>query len=344
MYLELTTQLWKFWSDGEYYDYTYSLCRSWGNIWSGLWSYQLTWFAWLTGQIYDVDLLSWVDTWSNSKLLITDSLFTLSHVWRNNQIFVDVTSNEIIELGTQKYPYKTIKAALSEITNLYSYKQVNITVYIKESTTAYIEDDTNYILNMTSVKIISYSDTSDSPSKATLVPTQIPQQGLSKRSAFNILTTTDLRLNQILKGSTFTSLQQILILRGSTTFVIAMSNFYLDNVDARRDSVDLGKSIIFIYPISLGSKYIDVRNTVLNMTGTIFMTSDPLNGYFENIQFDTYRLKDGFYFPIKLKLSRSKPCKFGVLQQHYLLYIWKANFIFITSFDIVFWTWQFYLK
>ena len=178
---------------------------------------------------------------------------------------------------------------------MYSHKQVNITVYIKENTTAYIEDDTNYILNMTSFKITSYSD---SPSKATLVPTQIPQQGLSKRYAFNLLTTIDLRLNQILKGSSFTSLQQILILRGSTTFVITMSNFYLDNVDARRDSVDLGKSTIFIYPISLGSKYIDVRNTVLNMTGTIFMTSDPLNGYFENIQFDTYRLKDGFYFPI----------------------------------------------
>ena len=31
MYLELTTHLWKFWSDGEYYDYTYSLCRTWGS-------------------------------------------------------------------------------------------------------------------------------------------------------------------------------------------------------------------------------------------------------------------------------------------------------------------------
>ena len=120
----------------------------------------------------------------------------------------------------------------------------------------------NYILNMTLVKITSYSDTSDSPSKATLVPTQLPQQGLSKRSAFNLLTTTDLRLNQVLKDSLFTSLQQILILRGSTTFVIAMSNFYLDNVDARRESVDLGKSTIFIYPISLGRKYIDIRNSI----------------------------------------------------------------------------------
>ena len=93
MYLELTTQLWKFWSDGEYYDYTYSLCRTWGStfifnkiwsrygrIWSGLWSYQLIWFACPTGQIYDVDLLSCVDTWLSFKLLITDSLFTLSNL------------------------------------------------------------------------------------------------------------------------------------------------------------------------------------------------------------------------------------------------------------------------
>ena len=80
--------------------------------------------------------------------------------------------------------------------------------------------------------------------------------------------------------------------------MIAISNFYLDNVDARLDSVNFGKSTIFIFPINLGNKYIDMRNTILNMTGTIFMTSDPLNGYFENIQFDTYRLKDGFYFPI----------------------------------------------
>ena len=151
---------------------------------------------------------------------------------------------------------------------------------------------------MTSVKITSYSDSSDTPLRTILVPTQIPQQGLSKRSALNLLTTTDLRLNEVLQASTFTNYQKLLILKGEITFVIAMSNIYFNNIDVRRDNVDLGKSTIFLFPINLGDMYVDMRNVILNITGTIFISIDPLNGYFENIQFDTYRLKDGFTFPI----------------------------------------------
>ena len=298
MFLDTTTtHLWKFWDEGYYYDSTHSLWRNWDGIWSKLWAYQLSCFVWATGEYYDTDLLSWVIECPSPKIKILNSQFAISSVWRNNQLYIDASSSQMIELGTKQYPYKTAKAAFSEILNIYSHKQVNITLFIKEYSNLFMEDD-NFILNMTSMTITSYSDLTDSPSRATIIPTDVSQQRLSKRSAFNLLKNTDLQLNEVLQASTFSSIQKLLILKERVTFTIAMSNFYLNNIDVRRDPGDIGKDTVFIFPINQGSLWVDIRNSVLNMTGTIAFSSDPLNGYFENIKFDTSRIKDGFYFPI----------------------------------------------
>ena len=188
----------------------------------------------------------------------------------------------MMELGTKQYPYKTAKAAFSEVLNEYSHKSVNITIFIKEFSILYIQDDINFILNVTSLTITSYSDFSNSPSKAIIIPTESSQQGLSQRSAFNLLKNTDLQLNEVLVSSTFSYLQKLLILKDSVTFKIAMSNFYFNNIDVRRDSTDIDKDTIFMHLIAIGNKWTDVRNSFLNLTGTIIFSSDPLNGHFKN--------------------------------------------------------------
>ena len=298
MYIDLTNGLWRFWDEGYYFDSTHNLWRNWDGIWSKLWAYQTTCFQWTSNQFFDTDLLSWVTDCPSPKIKVSNSQYILSHICRSNEIYINPSSTEIIELGTNQYPYKTAKAAFSELLNSFSHKQINITIFIKEFTTLYIQDDTNFILNMTSVKITSYSDITNNPSKATIIPTQNLQQGLSKRSAFNLLKTSDLWLNQTLQSSTFSDSQKLLILKGGVNFLIAKSSLYFDNVDVRREASDVVKDTIFIFPLYLSSMWIDVRNSNLNLTGTIVFTMDPLNANFENLQFDTANLINGFYFPI----------------------------------------------
>ena len=51
-------------------------------------------------------------------------------------------------------------------------------------------DSTNFIINITKVKMTSYSDFGDTIGMATLIPTKVPQSGENKKSAFCILNNT----------------------------------------------------------------------------------------------------------------------------------------------------------
>ena len=52
-----------------------------------------------------------------------------------------------------------MRAVTSEILNIYSNLNINITVYLKENEDVYISDLTSYFINITSIKVMSYSDT-----------------------------------------------------------------------------------------------------------------------------------------------------------------------------------------
>ena len=246
----------------------------------------------------DTDTFKWVSTWASPKLTISSSQFSVSSIWRGTSMYIDPNSSQLIELGTQSYPYKSSRAAFSELLNFHSHRNVSMSIYFKENSEIYIEDDVNFILNITSVTISSYSDTSSTPSSTTLIPTQITQPTTSKKVAFTILTNTNILLNETIQKGTFTSNQIKSINRGKTTFMVAMSNVYFKNINAWRDSVDISTQTMFIYTISMNDKIIDMRNANLSLTGSVLLTADPMNGYFDSITLDTYRLIDGFAFLI----------------------------------------------
>ena len=114
---------------------------------------------------------------------------------------MDPTSSSVLEIGSRAHPYKSMRALMSEILNHHSNQDREIEIYLKENARIYIEDDTNFIINITKVSITSYSDSGDTIGMATLIPTKISQSGESKKSAFSILKNSELDLERVITES-----------------------------------------------------------------------------------------------------------------------------------------------
>ena len=109
------------------------------------------------------------------------SLYNTPSIWRSANYYIDPQSSQIIKLGTQKYPYKYTRSAFSKILNQFSHSKSNIIIYIKENTTSYIENYTTFLLNITSVTIQTYSDSSSTAGSATVIGTTIYQPEVNER-------------------------------------------------------------------------------------------------------------------------------------------------------------------
>ena len=200
-----------------------------------------------------------------------------------------------MELGTRTHPYKSSRSMFSELLNHHSNQDKTITIYIAENQNFYIEDDFNYILNITNVTITSYSDISDTPGKAILTPTEIQQLSMSKKTKFSLLSNTDLRLTEVINNSSYTDSEKASLDILQVTFHILRSNVYFDNIDITREVVDYGKETTLINLIYLQDRTLQMTNVDLNITGILMNNAYPFNGLFENMTIDTYGLRNGFY-------------------------------------------------
>jgi hypothetical protein len=213
MMLDVSTNLCKSCLDGEYLDSTVNYWRSWVGSWQAKWGYRLDCFECPADQIFHLETLQCVTEWNSPNVLLEGTQYALPKIWRTLSYYVDPDSEEFIELGTKKYPFRTFKSVSSEILNNLSNSNVQIMLYLKEERKVYIEDDTTFFINMTSISIASYSDASETPGKATLVPTTIEQIGIGKRALFHILQHTDLMLDNALTEGKLGATNEITINR-----------------------------------------------------------------------------------------------------------------------------------
>ena len=70
------------------------------------------------------------------------------------------------------------------------------------------------------------------------------------------------------------------------------TSIYIQNINIRREAVDSDLVIVFLQLIYLQSKILDVRDVNFEISGIAFQSFDPLNVYFENLNIDTYTLRD----------------------------------------------------
>jgi hypothetical protein len=125
-------------------------------------------------------------------------MFDKRPVCRGFNYYVNPESNDITELGTQRYPYKYLGSVFVELINIHAHTNRTINVYIKEATNNYLWLSRNYIVNVTQVNFKSYSDTSNTPQKASMI---MKESGLilqSPKTMFNILNNTDLKFDEFI--------------------------------------------------------------------------------------------------------------------------------------------------
>jgi hypothetical protein len=77
---------------------------------------------------------------------------------RGSKYYVNPDSTEVVELGSKKYPYKSISLVFVELLNYFSFLDMTVNIYVMENTTNYMILGHNYIINMTEVNIYTYAD------------------------------------------------------------------------------------------------------------------------------------------------------------------------------------------
>ena len=247
------------WIYGEYYDFTFQQWRSWAGKCTGLCNYQTVWFEWAVGESLDVDTLSCVQGCSQTQLKISDAQFSVNSFCRTPNFYINPDTIEIIEMGSQKYPYKNLKSALSEILNYFSHKNFNITIFLKEGTRAYLQDSNSYLLNITSVTLKSYSDISSSPTRATLVPTKITQPSFDGNASFSIIKNAEMRLSAKIAEGTLTDGEKAFIGAFGTSFSVIRTGIYFYNINVVREAIDINWAGVLVHWIYLQDKWFDVR-------------------------------------------------------------------------------------
>ena len=153
-----------------------------------------------------------------------------------------------------------MKPLMSEILNHHSNQDKEISIYIKENTNMYLEDETNYIINITKVSLTSYSDSGSDPIMATLYPTKTVQSGENKKTAFSILQNTDLDLDKVITESDMTVAEIGRIQIGDVTILLLRSNFEMSNIEVKKDYSDSEIGSRFLLPVYLQDKLVNITN------------------------------------------------------------------------------------
>ena len=183
---------------------------------------------------------------------------------RSLNFYIDPDSSEQMELGTQRYPYRNMRSAASEILNYYSFTNVDINIYLKENARVYIEEDTTYFFRMKTVTVTSYSDTSDDPGRALIVQTSIAQPSISAKASFHFLKHTDINITTSLitgeyEDTTFSSLNF-----PRRIFRIVETNFTIHNVNAYSEEVDYNRDTFFMQAYMLQNRDITISKLPCN--------------------------------------------------------------------------------
>ena len=295
MILNSTTGLWERCPNGQYFDTPRQTCQSWGTSWIDKWAYQSFWFQWNSTQSFDLTQLKWVTTCnSTTQISFKDSQFQNLQVCRDNNYYVNPSSTQIIELGTKQYPYKNIGLVFAELFNLRSYSSSQISIFIKEGTTWYMQQGYNYVLSISSVTIQTYSEISSSPGMATLFVIQNTVNMFSNQTTFNLVSNNTLKFASKVNASLLTTGEISQLSTLDTTLYVCRSNLTLINLKLQGDLSNYQASSYFIRPVYIQDKVITMNNIEIQLTGYFMKTIDPFSLYITNLYMDFYAMMGGF--------------------------------------------------
>ena len=269
----------------------------------GSWAYQLNWMQWNSSQVFDLSSFSWVDAWNfATSVLINDTQLSISPVWRIFDYYVDPSSNNVIELGTRQYPFKHLGLVFVELLNFHSNSDRTINVYLRENTESYIDLSFNYIINITTVNILTYSLSSSTPSMANITAGEENDSNqvnvaayFNNGTRFNILQSTKLRkAEKIFSNSKLSSTELNYLNQNNNVIIVHRSNFSIDNIIFKTVFDDINSVYLFFFAIYLQNKNFNITNAYFRTSGGIFLTYDPIVFNMQNIDVDYVNNNQGF--------------------------------------------------
>jgi len=217
---------------------------------NNLWGYQKHCFSCEIDQSFDLENLKWVNEWNDESIKIQSTQMNIPSIWRRLEYYVDPFSNKGIELGTKEFPYRTMKAANSDIINNFSYKNMDITIYM---THAYVQDEVYKYINMSSITIKRHPDLEKLRLKSMLIPTTIVQPGIMDKTLFILLKNTEFQPIE----SNLSSIEQLRLDLSKVTIMALRTSIIIDSINIYREEINEGTSQ-FLLPILLQNKTIKI--------------------------------------------------------------------------------------
>ena len=218
-------------------------------------------------------------------------------VCRGLEYYVDVDSHSVIELGTFQHPYKDLDSVFVEILNLHAHTGRDINVYIKEETVNYLHISRNYILNIESIKIMTYSNAfRETNNKATIVSTDAIEvyPSYSIYTSFKILKTKELLIQeQITESEYISGRDQVTITDDISVFMVLNSSFTLLNIDIVSNYTSKLSRYYTVRGISMNEKLMNITNVDFNVSGYLMSITNNLNIIFQNSMIESTLLMGG---------------------------------------------------
>ena len=199
--------------------------------------------------------------------------------------YVDPSSTQVTELGTQVYPYKSLGMVFVELLNFMSNSNAQVKIHLKEQTAVFLENDLNYLINLESVQIDSYSDSSGEADQAIIVETDSPVPLIHDSTRFMPLTSADL-------DTTIVSDVNAGYLEDEFKVILAHNtSFMINNTDLYSNFSDIQVSFDFVEPVGVQSNsiYVSFDHMFVQISGGVMGSTEILTMYFHNVVFDYYQ-------------------------------------------------------
>jgi hypothetical protein len=191
---------------------------------------------------------------------------------RSNEYYVNPESEEVIELGTFDYPFRSASLPFVEIFNYFSHSGKNVTINLAEGAVHKMNYEGHIILNTPLVTVQPYSPSGNpSTSKAHLLIKGDIQSVFSSFAKFNIIKNQNLKESVYTLSENVTMTERNAVLASSgMIFTVIISNFNIFNVTIKskklcKIGVSFKFGVILIFKFVPNLNYLALK-TIITLT------------------------------------------------------------------------------
>ncbi|CAI2376317.1 unnamed protein product [Moneuplotes crassus] len=285
MRLNSTSNQCEFCPDGQFYLKITDTCMSCGSSCLTLCAYKPECYECPIGEYYDLDNSQCVASCDPVTQVPINSTQTENKAYcRGFDYYVNSRSTEVVELGTKEFPYKNLKLVFIELLNYLSHRDITVNIYVRETTTNYLELNKNYIINITNVNIMPYSLINPDPKYTNLILTDSAAPTLNSWTKYSLLQTDALDIS--IANSSDPSASSF----GLKVIFVYNSSLSIQKVNLDSEYSNIETDNRFVFPVECGAeKSINFNHIDSKISGSLLSSISAVEVNLNNINFDSYR-------------------------------------------------------